>query len=161
MNTHQAMDALKAWFDKKNGRQSFAPKWVVFPELRLGAGYGPDVEQRLDVWAMNVWPSAREMVAVEIKVSRSDWKRELRKPTKRKLALFYSNRFYFAAPTGLIAAAELPAECGLLEIADDGAVSIAVQAPWRDCHPPSWHFLGAIARRAAAMQGLWRKEDLR
>lgn len=124
-----------------------APSWVFFDEVRISPGWGAGAEQRIDAWAMNCWPSKRQMVAYEVKVSRSDFRLELRKPVKRKLALFYSNRFYFATPVGLINPAELPTECGLVEVQADGSIKTVVDAPWRDCHPPSWNFMASIARR--------------
>lgn len=128
-----------------------APSWVFLEEVRLGPGFAPGSLQQIDAWAIHTWPSAREMVAYEVKVSRSDFQRELAKPVKRKAALFYSNRFYFAVPKDLIRLDELPPECGLIEVLEDGRTKVTVEAPWRDCHPPSWHFLASIARRVALL----------
>lgn len=75
------------------------PNWAYFPELRVGTGYGKDNEQRLDAWAMNLMPSKQlSRYAYEVKVSRSDFLAEIKKPWKRKHALMLSNHFYFAAP---------------------------------------------------------------
>jgi len=95
------------------------------------------------------------MIAYEVKVSRSDFLVEMKKPTKRKLALFYSNLYYFATPKGLIRPEELPPECGLIELQDNGRMRIAVEPPWRECHPPSWHFVASIARRVVELTHEW------
>lgn len=124
-----------------------APSWVFFTELRVGTGFGPGAEQRIDAWAFHCWPSRREAVAYEVKVSRSDFLAEMNNPAKRKAALLYSNRFYFVTPVGLVRADELPPEAGLIEVDDVGS-RVVVEAPWRDPYPPSWAFVGAIARRA-------------
>ncbi len=64
--------------------------WAFFAELRVGTGYdrAVDAEQRLDAWAMALWPSERyQRIAYEVKVSRSDFLAELQKPRKRRRAL--------------------------------------------------------------------------
>lgn len=122
--------------------------WLFLTELRIGTGFGRDAEQRLDAWAMAMWPSrGHERVAYEIKVSRSDFLAELKNPAKRKRALLLSNLFYFAAPKGLIRADELPPEAGLMEV-EDGTAWSTVPAPWRDTPPANWRFVAAIARLA-------------
>ena len=128
-----------------------ASNWIVLPELRIGTGFGKDAEQRLDLWAINVWPSEHlRRIAFEIKVSRPDFLAELRQPAKRRRALLLSNEFYFAAPAGLIAVSELPLEAGLMEITKDGYAHAKVAAPWRDTPAPSWRFFAAVARRLSA-----------
>lgn len=134
----------------------FSPEgdWIAFDELRVGTGYGKDAEQRLDFWAMRALPSARFLrVACEIKISRSDFLAEIRKPEKRRRALLLSNEFYFVAPHGLIKVEELPPEAGLIEThlpgELPGSIHNLVAAPWRDTPGPSWQFLAALVRRAA------------
>ncbi len=123
-------------------------EWVCFQELRLGTGYGGAIEQRIDFWALNCYPSAgMQSLAYEIKVTRSDFKRELADPKKRQAAMEVSNRFYFAAPAGLIPLDEIPAGCGLVEIADGKATTV-LQATWRDrLASPPWRFLASVCRR--------------
>jgi len=146
----KSSDVLSALRQRYVPKYNFAaPSWVFFEELRVGAGWGKQAEQRIDAWAMNCWPSKREMIAFEVKVSRSDFLREIANPRKRRPALFYSNKFYFVAPEGLIKSDELPVECGLIEIDSEHKAVIKEAAIWRDCHAPSWSFLASIARRAA------------
>lgn len=129
--------------------------WVLFDELRTGTNNRePEHFQSIDMWAMYTW-TPRVMIAYEVKVSRADFRREVKAPTKRKLALFYSNRYYFATPQGLIDPGELPPECGLIELMPNGRMKVNTEAPWRECHPPSWHFVGSIARRVAALTHEW------
>ena len=91
-----------------------APKWAAFPELRNAAGF--DANRRCDFWAINTWPSSGFLrVAVEIKVARNDFLRELDRPGKREDFEAISHEFYFAAPSGLIKPTELPDGVGLLE----------------------------------------------
>lgn len=146
---------------------------LFFPELRIGAGYGKDAEQRIDAWVMFTYASKQfHRIAFEIKVSRSDFLGELRKPIKRRYALLLSNEFYFATPPGLIKPGELPPECGLIEVYESASDALSAQygntgdmyglqqnrpgdrlwfkhpAPYRDTHPPSWRFVAALVRRA-------------
>lgn len=85
--------------------------WAFFEEVRLTTGFdGKGSEQRLDAWAISLWKSSGDLAkfAYEIKVSRSDWLKELRTPKKRRIGLMLSNRFYFAAPVGVIKESEVP-----------------------------------------------------
>lgn len=125
---------------------------LALAELRVGTGYGKDADQRIDFWAMEAIPSKRfRRVAYEIKVSRSDWLNELKRPRKRNRALLVSNEFYFVTLPGIIKAGELPPEAGLIETGERwrGNLELTTKhpAPWRDGYPPSWQFLAAVARR--------------
>lgn len=129
-----------------------AESCIALDELRVGTGYGKDADQRLDFWAMEALPSKRfRRVAYEIKVSRSDWLNELKRPRKRNRALLVSNEFYFVTTPDIIKAGELPPEAGLIETADRqrGRLELYTKhaAPWRDGYPPTWQFLAAVARR--------------
>lgn len=121
--------------------------WIFVPELRVGTGYGKDVEQRIDAWAIHPWPSKGLLsIAYEIKASRKDWLSELKKPLKRRQALLYSNLFYFVTPPGLVKEGELPIETGLMELHDIKLKTI-VEAPRREIHPPTWAFVASLMRR--------------
>jgi len=146
-------------------RHSPPERWAFFRELRIGTGYGKGVEQRLDAWAMSLWPSTgQNRFAYEVKISRGDFRREIKQPLKRRMGLLYSNYFYFATPSGLLKPEEIPPECGLIEVEpvelDDWhrarwpkgqpevRAVVKVPAPHRDTAPPGWMFLASIARRA-------------
>lgn len=145
-------------------RHQPADQWAYFEELRTGTGYGKGAEQRLDAWAMHLWPSHRfARTTFEIKVGRGDFLREIRDPQKRRYGLLYSNLFYFVAPRGLLKEDEIPPECGLIEVwananansrgwwaqTPDGlwVASLTVPAPWRDTVPPTWLFFASLVRR--------------
>jgi len=148
----EIMTALRS--RHRNWRQGWE-EWAFFEELR-GVGYGGVNEKRIDAWAIRLW-AEKVRIAYEIKVSRSDFLREIKDPEKRQHALSVSNLYYFAAPSGLIKPDELPQECGLIEVATDkngtGLRSwIKVRAPHRDTAAPSWSFVAAIARRAKRLE---------
>ena len=130
--------------------------WAFFRELRLGTGFARGSEQRLDAFAIALWPSKQwASYAYELKTSRSDFLRELKKPLKRRLALRYSNMFWFVTPSGLTKPEEIPIEAGLVEVkwgacyggAERWYASIVVPAPWRDIPPPTWNLFASVARR--------------
>lgn len=93
-------------------------KWMSFVELRASAGcqgYGPSI-RTIDFAAIHRWQSRdHRFVCVEVKVSRSDWRRELEQPEKRKPWQAMADEFWFAAPSKVIPVAELPNGCGLME----------------------------------------------
>ena len=129
------------------------PEWAFLAELRGGTGFSlPGSEQFIDAWAINCYASKQwRRVAYEVKVSRSDFQREIKEPLKRRHALSLSNLFYFVAPGGVIPADKVPMECGLLEVKEfkvgKRRLVETVSAPWRDVGPPAWIFVAALARR--------------
>lgn len=143
--------------------------WIFLEELRSGTGYDRLANGYMDGFAMNCYPSKGfERIAFEIKVNKSDFYREIKKPMKRKVALLYSNRFYFVTPPGLLKPDQIPPECGLLELSEHipsewelrrpvgkhrkHDLKYAVEAPWRDTPPPSWSLVASMARSLQAQQ---------
>lgn len=123
-------------------------KWAFFVELRVGTGVGKDSESRLDAWAINFYKNKRNTtVAYELKVSRSDFFHEIKKPKKRKPGLRLANQFYFVTPKGLVSIEEVPPECGLIEVLENGTLEKTIEAPYRDEAVPTWLFVASIARR--------------
>jgi hypothetical protein len=133
---------------------------LFFDELRVGTGFGNGSEQRIDGWAINLYPSkGYHTVAYEIKVSRHDFQRELKNPLKRRQALLVSKQFYFITPEGLLKPEEIPIECGLKEVFWNShlqklEIRTVLDAPLRDISPPSWRFLASIARRIEKLDSL-------
>lgn len=151
MKTSEVLAVLRSTYQ---GRWN-ADKWAYFEELRVGTGYGRGVEQRIDAWAMHLWPSESMVrIAYEVKVSRADFLNELKNPLKRRKALLFSNMFFFVTPPGLVKPEEVPLECGLEEVhtspgETEQRLKIIVPAPWRDNPPPPWSLFAAVARRIA------------
>jgi hypothetical protein len=128
-------------------KKSFATSgWVYIKELRAGTGYSSEADRYIDAWLMQTFPSSpMRILAVEIKVERSDFRKEVKHTIKRDSALRISNEFYFAAPSGLIHKDEVPAECGLIEVSDSCA-KIVINAPFREVQI-TLPFLASLARR--------------
>ena len=70
--------------------------------------------------------SASKWTAVEIKVSRSDFKRD--SYTKRRVWMQHCHRFVYATPVGLLTADEIPDGCGWWEVHPDGRVTVGKRA---------------------------------
>lgn len=145
-------------------------EWLFLRELRVGTGRLKSSAQRLDAFALNCLPHlAMKRVCYEVKVSRADYLCELKHPLKRRIGMRYSNEFYFVVPAGMLEAAEIPAECGLIEAGvttfeewrilskrhsgffwfepETGAYCIiSIPAPWRDTPGPTWQFAAAMLR---------------
>ena len=133
------------------------PEWAFFEEIRCGTGYTyggipvgtaeTKVEKRLDAWAFHLWPTGGyQPTGFEIKVSRSDFLRDLKKPAKRSRYLELCQFFYYVVPSGLVKASEVPADAGLLG-ATLSRLTVMKPAPHREIPPPEWEFFAAICRR--------------
>jgi hypothetical protein len=145
-------------------------EWHFFRELRIPTGRRVVDAQRLDAFALNGYQHmSMKRVAYEVKISRSDFLSELKRPIKRRIGMRYSNEFYFVTPGGLLDISEVPCECGLIEAgratADEwqpllkrnagffhfdpatrSYCMITVPAPWRDTPGPTWQIAAAMLR---------------
>ena len=93
------------------------PKFATFEELAADTASGA---QRIDFFAVGTWKSAKDrIIAVEVKVDRQDFLREIKKPAKRKTWMRAAGEFWYCAPKGLIPLEELPEHCGLFETHGD------------------------------------------
>lgn len=139
------------------------PDFIVFDELRHGVGCSGDDMGATDAFVMDIRPNkGLTKTAYEIKVSRSDFLRELKKPLKRRQAMLVSNYFYFIAPYGIIKPEDVPIDCGLQVVEEcdptkfDRSVwriRTLVPAPYRDVNKPTWRFVASICRRVHAREG--------
>lgn len=140
MITDEVLNNLELFHDPR--------EWAFFRELRIGTGFSDDSAQRLDAYAIHYHPSKRNVTRTyELKVSRSDFKKELDDPLKRRAGVRLSHEFYFVTPKGLCTVEEIPVECGLMEVHEDGSVNTVIRAPFRDVEPPTWLFLASVCRR--------------
>lgn len=111
-----------------NGEYAFAT------HVRNAAGF--NAHRAFDAVALALWPSRHlELTIFEVKVSRSDWLRELKaNPTggtdpleKAHAALNLADRFVVVAPAGMVKVDELPARWGLLELTRKRAFRMTVE----------------------------------
>ncbi|MFW6083756.1 MAG: hypothetical protein ACODAA_00915 [Gemmatimonadota bacterium] len=129
------------------GRYS-PPEWALLPQVRSATGAG--ARTTADAIAMNMWPSKGcEIHGIEIKVSRSDWLRELKNGRKADQVARYCHRWWIVAPRGIVEEGELPAGWGLIHTWGDG-LRKEVTAPLQETTPLDAPFVAAILRRAQA-----------
>lgn len=143
---------LTNYYQQKSG-------WIIIPELRMGTGYNSgesayiskpsdiDCERSIDLFAFNCYRSNGFIrISFEIKISESDFNRELSNSSKRRAAVRFSNLYYFATPTGLIDPQKIPNDTGLIEIDNEHERhNIITKAPWHD-NAPTWSFMASVAR---------------
>lgn len=99
-----------------------------------------------------------ELIAVEVKVSRSDFRNDT--DAKRAPAWQVAHRCLYAAPVGLINPEWLPTGWGLIEVAEPGDTVLAVAG---DRHEPTIGadpFTWSMLRRAAGAEDAIRTGDL-
>lgn len=126
-------------------RHPAADGWATFIELREGTGY--QSVQGIDFFAVHTWPSKDyKSIAYEIKVSRSDFRKELDNPNKRAFAERLSHECLFAVPQGLIRPDEVPEGWGLI-VADAGGLKVVKHGTQRKDVKWPQTFMAAVARR--------------
>lgn len=96
MNARDVKDALYGRHPASGGQMPGA--WTVLEEW-----------QGIDLLAFSAWSSVSSYARVgyEVKVSRSDLRRELLNPHKRSHNVAWCNEFYFAVPRGLLTPEEV------------------------------------------------------
>lgn len=105
--TRDVIEAL----ERRYNNPSKPREWATFTELSDAQGH-----RRVDWLASALWVSrSRIMHGIEIKVQRADWKRELASP---KADAWFSvvDRWYLAAPVGVLLPGELPTGWGYYEL---------------------------------------------
>lgn len=137
LNTQHARALLRKRFA--------APEWSLMEEVAPSTGGGT---RYADAVAVNLWKSrGYSIVGFEIKVSRGDWQRELKKPDKAESSVFqFCDRWYIVAPAGVIKDGELPPTWGHLEVHPSKLVE-RVAAPKLDPAPVDRAFFASLMRR--------------
>jgi hypothetical protein len=86
---------------------------AVLFEVRNATGF--DASRSIDAVTMSLWPSlGLELAGMEIKISRSDWLRELKDPAKASTTFEYFDRWYLVAPREVAQMDEIPGPWGWL-----------------------------------------------
>jgi hypothetical protein len=129
--------------------------WLFITELRRSPGW---IEERtIDVFVLHQWPSEGfKRIAYEIKISNSDFKREIKQPQKRKSFRDLSNEFYFIAPEGIIDPDKVPTDCGLIEVTPEGKLIKKIDSPWFESNP-DWNIVASLVKRALEMEAIPRQ----
>jgi hypothetical protein len=122
------------------------PEFAAFAEMANSTG---GAGRRIDFFAVACWASKGgkgHSIAVEVKISRSDFRRELKEPAKREFAWSVANECWFAVEKGVCEISEIPQGWGLMERTAAGLV-VRRAAQQRDIEPWPAAFVAAFARR--------------
>lgn len=131
-----------------------APEYAIMWEV--GEGTGSHSGRYADAVIMSLWPSrGLELHGIEIKVSRSDWRREAADPKKAEAVAKYCDRWYVHTPKGLITdISEVPPAWGVREF-DGRQWTTLKEASITEAAPVTRKFLAAMLRRAdGTMRGM-------
>lgn len=134
-------------------RDALSTRWpdseyLVIPEAPQDAARA---RRKIDLLVVSLWQSrGYQLDAVEIKVSTSDWKRELDNPAKADWWWAHSHRFWLAVPADMAEKVQpdLPETWGLLACAPGGCKTV-VKAAKRDAEPFTWQSTIGLLRAAA------------
>lgn len=113
LSTATVLEALERHYRKPGAERDGE---ILIPEVQA-----PGSTRRADLVRVGMWASRGTGIDVhEVKVSRSDWLRELDDPAKAEAWWPYCNRFWVVALPGVVADGELPEGWGLLEFPSSG-----------------------------------------
>lgn len=131
---HYAPPSHRVFFEVSNDTGTRASRWI-------------------DAVAVGIWPSTgHEIIGIEIKVSRSDWQREMKEPAKAQSLMRFCTRWFLVCPEGLVKPDELPATWGMLSYRG-GSLRTKVTAKLLEPDPISPGFMMAVLRNANGIDG--------
>ena len=136
-----------------------AKGFVMIPQVPNGTG--AEKGRTADALAMQVWPSrGLHLYGFEIKVSRADWRKELKSPAKAESVAQYCHYWAIVAPSGIVPVEELPPLWGLLEVEESGTIQWTKRPALRlDAVPISLSFLAGVLRAAERAKSPQREKD--
>lgn len=136
-------EGLRALLRRKFPQDQFA----MLHEVRDAAGFG--ASRSIDVLMVGLWPSRGcQIEGMELKVSRSDWLRELKKPAKAEAFVPYCDRWWIVASSkDIVREDELPPTWGLM-IPRGNGMGVIKPAPQLKPEPVDRSLLAAILKRA-------------
>lgn len=140
MTEADVLALLRARFTK--GGNGGNGEFAYLEHVRNGAAF--NANRTFDAIAIALWPSRGLTIdGFEVKVSRSDWQRELAQPEKAEDACKLVDRFSIVAPRGVVLDGELPVTWGLLEVVGKRLLATKVAPSLR---PPVPARLSTISR---------------
>ena len=138
----QVLDLLRH-YHRKDWRDE--REWAFFTHVRTP--WNVRQTREADAVAMNMWASKEFAVhGFEVKVSRSDWRREIEQPTKWLGIGGWCSRWTVVAPAGVVKLEEVPEPWGALVI-DGDWLKVMKRAPKLEPKPLSAGFVAALVRR--------------
>ncbi len=135
---------------EKLGRRYQKPTWVFLPNVRSTTGYASAI-RTADAIAMGMYPSrGLHLHGHELKISRSDWLRELKEPEKAEEIARYCDYWWLVvSEEGIVLPGELPTAWGLM-IANGrgGSLKVVKEAQQNTDASVPPHFLASLLRSA-------------
>lgn len=138
-------DKVDIWEQMR--RRYLAPEWAIFFEVANGPG--SHLRRYADAVAMSLFPSrGLDVHGFEIKCSRNDWVRELKRPEKAdEIATYCDFWWLVVAEKEIVKDGELPEPWGLLT-SNGKELRVAKRATRLDPKPLTRKFMAAMLRRA-------------
>lgn len=97
------------------------PRFVMAVQVHNGAGFR--YSRKIDAIVLDTWPSKGiTLHGLEMKISKSDFRRELKNPQKHREFEPYLDRFSIVAAPGVVSLDVLPAKWGAYVLKDDGTL---------------------------------------
>jgi len=121
------------------------PQYAFIGEVPNGTSYNKT--RSADALAMGCWQSVGiHLSGFEIKISRSDWRKELNDLSKALAFQQHCHRWWIVAAPGIVKLEEMPAEWGLLEPHGSG-LRVKRAASLREPECPDFGFIAGMLRR--------------
>lgn len=134
--------ALHTWLEAMDPGST----WVMISELPVEDTH---TKRFIDLFAICIEPTGAHLnnwrISFEIKQSRADLLTELKDLDKRIPSMAIANQFYFVTPVGIAKPEEIPMNCGLIEISQEG-VHVLLEASAQSTDPPTWLDVARILR---------------
>jgi hypothetical protein len=127
-------------------RERFCPpEFALFEEV---GDSGSSSGTYADAVAVNMWASrGYAITGFEVKVSRSDWLRELKSPEKAEAVITRCDRWYLVAPDDVYKIDEVPISWGILSF-KNGKLRETRKPPQLDAKPITRAFVAQMFRRS-------------
>lgn len=143
VRTDELIELLRARYTAAPGAVT---EWAFFEQVRANAGAG--AERTADAVAMNLWESRGLAVhGFEVKVSRSDWQREIRQPEKAEPLIQRVDFWWLVVgDPAIVRDGELPEGWGLM-VPRGGKLVATVQPTKREGARIDRGFVASLLRR--------------
>jgi hypothetical protein len=151
-------DVLEALYARYSQVHGNGQRYAVASQVRSHASFY--ARRTADFVAMDLWTTGRlTLHGHEVKVSRSDWLRELKDPSKAAEFTPYMNTWWVVVSDArIVRDGELPDDWGLMAVRG-GLLRVVRKAPWREALPLPPTRLAALLRAVAQTAGYLEKRQ--